>query len=101
MTGPLTDALGSLHLAGEEPICAEATNRDWWISDDHEQRTLAGRLCRLCPIADACTAEALDFGAVAGVWGGHDFHGSSPDSRAALARELGITTTTTGGRHDR
>lgn len=55
---------------GTLPPCADRSGA--WTSDDRDERALAARLCRPCPILTECGAAADSTKERFGVWAGVD-----------------------------
>lgn len=77
----------SLQLAAmadryESPVCTTRDIRDWWTSEDVDERELATAYCRDCPVAAACLAEGRRIRATVGVWGGVDLGAGQGRPRA-------------------
>ena len=66
----LAFALARLLANGSRPPCADGSGA--WTSDDHDERALAARLCRPCPILTECGAAADSTKERFGVWAGVD-----------------------------
>ena len=84
----LTLALVDLAKHGQRPPCGEADCREWFTSDDPDERKRAAILCRICPLTRECLREGLETRATAGVWGGHDLERVRPSKRRQLLNEL-------------
>lgn len=71
MTGhaDLQAALAALLEAGDRPPCA---GQDAWTSDDRDERDIAARLCRPCPLIPECQAAADSSDEAFGVWAARD-----------------------------
>jgi len=69
----LTMALINLPAQGRRSVCSDTAVKDFFLSEDVEERSLASRLCRLCPIRAECLAAAIANGERFGVFGGRDF----------------------------
>ncbi|HOA57786.1 MAG TPA: WhiB family transcriptional regulator [Dermatophilaceae bacterium] len=66
----LAFALARLLANGSRPPCADGSGA--WTSDDRDERALAARLCRPCPILTECGAAADSTKERFGVWAGVD-----------------------------
>ena len=66
----LAFALGRVLANGSRPPCADGSGA--WTSDDRDERALAARLCRPCPILTECGAAADSTKERFGVWAGVD-----------------------------
>ena len=66
----LSAALLRLVEQGTLPPCADRSGA--WTSDDRDERALAARLCRPCPILTECGAAADSTKERFGVWAGVD-----------------------------
>jgi len=66
----LAFALARLVANGSRPPCADGSGA--WTSDDRDERALAARLCRPCPILTECGAAADSTKERFGVWAGVD-----------------------------
>lgn len=60
---------------GEDP--------ELWFSDDESERDLAIRICRGCPVREACLQFAADNKTRYGVWGGEDLEAAKRKDTAA------------------
>jgi len=69
----LTMALINLSAEGHRSICTDTAVEDLFLSEDAEERSLATRLCRLCPVQPECLAAAIGNGERFGFFGGRDF----------------------------
>jgi transcription factor WhiB len=69
----LTMALINLSAEGGRSICTDTAVKDLFLSEDAQERSLATRLCRLCPVQAECLAAAVANGERFGVFGGRDF----------------------------
>jgi len=69
----LTMALINLTAQGRKSICIDTAVKDLFLSEDADERSLATRLCRLCPVQAECLAAAIANGERFGVFGGRDF----------------------------
>jgi WhiB family transcriptional regulator, redox-sensing transcriptional regulator len=67
-------------------LCAQ-TDPETFFPERGTPTTPAKRICRACPVQDACLEYALVHDERFGVWGG-----TSPIERRALRRERGIGT---------
>lgn len=70
----LDRALVDMAEKGRRPICGEYRDRgrDWWTSDDYEEREAAAHLCRGCELLALCEAVAAEERAAYHVWAGVD-----------------------------
>lgn len=66
-------ALVSMAAEGSRPRCAEGTDRNWWTSENADERAHAARLCGKCPAYSECAAVAEEEQPVWGVWAGVDY----------------------------
>ena len=78
----LTVALINLTARGGRTICSDSAVKDFFLSDDADERSLATRLCGLCPVQAECFAAALANQERFGVFGGRDFS-KSPTGETA------------------
>jgi WhiB family redox-sensing transcriptional regulator len=53
-----------------EGACAGSDSSDLFFSDRAEELAQAQDICRRCPVQTECLADALEYGAEWGVWGG-------------------------------
>lgn len=68
----LDRALVDLAARGQRPPCGQPWAEGLWVSDDYRDRLEAARLCRPCPVLEACRAAADEAGEKHHVWGGRD-----------------------------
>ena len=68
----LTEALLALLERGQTPPCRRSRHRDYWTSDDREEREYAAASCRMCPLLADCRAAADEAKEKFGVWAGVD-----------------------------
>jgi hypothetical protein len=68
----LTQALAELARSGELHHCGDPSTGWMWLSDDVEDRALAIKLCRGCPVFDLCGEAASLQRERFGVWAGRD-----------------------------
>jgi WhiB family redox-sensing transcriptional regulator len=54
----------------EQALCISTTDPDVFFPAGPEDLEPARRICRTCPVAGACLAEALGRAEIDGVWGG-------------------------------
>ncbi|ADG98596.1 transcription factor WhiB [Segniliparus rotundus DSM 44985] len=54
--------------------CQEALDPDLWFAEEPAALEFAKQSCGVCPVREACLAEALRRGEPWGVWGGEIFH---------------------------
>lgn len=66
----LDQALMSMASKGDKPRCAWPDMREWFTSDDPEERARAARRCHSCPIFTECAAVGEDESW--GIWAGVD-----------------------------
>lgn len=64
-------ALAHLKARGQLTPCAQHGGY-LWLADDAEDRAIAVKLCRPCPVLKACGQAAEETGEKWGVWGGRD-----------------------------
>jgi hypothetical protein len=66
----LTRALITIAARGLRTHCSQPEIRSWWLSDSQQERDVAARLCRGCPVFIPCAevGQHQRFG----VWGGVD-----------------------------
>ena len=76
-TERLNRALLDLAVEGGRPRCAEYGGHEMWTSDDPDDRALAARWCRGCPILPPCHDAAVAEGERWTVRGGVDFRSAS------------------------
>jgi hypothetical protein len=77
----LTRALLDLGKQGIRTRCQNPTTNHLWLSEDQYERDLARQLCGGCPIMRACFNSAVGSHATWGVYGGHDFSVTPPQSQ--------------------
>lgn len=65
----------------DRAACKGASDPDAFFPVSPSAQRYAQQICRICPVAAACLAEALATGADHGVWGGY-----TPEQRRALRR---------------
>lgn len=70
--GPFTRALITLASQGGRPPCGTWAEHNLWLSEDHEERARAAKLCTGCPVIVECGEAAEANGERFGVWGGAD-----------------------------
>lgn len=68
----LQTALHALADVGRRTPCADPARRNWWTSDNPDERTQATKLCELCPAFNACHNVAVARRERWGVWAGRD-----------------------------
>ena len=71
----------------EQAVCITATDPDVFFPAVPEDLEPARRICRACPVAGACLAEALDRAEIDGVWGGTT-HAERRTMRAVWRRDI-------------
>ncbi|HEY5843532.1 MAG TPA: WhiB family transcriptional regulator [Mycobacterium sp.] len=69
------------------------SNRDWWTSDDNDERTAAAFHCASCPVLGLCAAYADDARESHHVWAGVDRGKRTKPPRRSTdnARRMGWT----------
>jgi hypothetical protein len=65
----LTRALLDLTHRGMRPRCGDPEAHDWWLSESQQEREVAARWCRSCPILTPCgdVGQSQRFGVFGGV----------------------------------
>jgi hypothetical protein len=69
----LTIALLSAAANGLRAHCSDVATHHYWLSEFENERKLAMRACRGCPVFIECGAAAKANRETWGVWGGKDF----------------------------
>src|SRR5687768_4347347 len=66
----LTRALVNIAARGLRTHCSQPEIHSWWLSDSQQEREVAARLCRGCPVLEPCreVGQYQRFG----VWGSVD-----------------------------
>ena len=68
-----TQALINLRDRGQTPPCRRSQlTRDYWTSDNAEERAYAAASCGMCPVLADCHAAAVEANERFGVWAGVD-----------------------------
>ena len=75
--GALTEALIEMAAQGQrprcsQPRCSQPEDHYLWLSEDHDERRQAARLCAGCPVIDPCDRAASAQRASFGTWAGRD-----------------------------
>ncbi|SDS21639.1 Transcription factor WhiB [Friedmanniella luteola] len=82
----LTRALVQLASRGDRPRCGDPVTRDYWTSDNNQERKHAAAWCAGCPVLNLCSAAADETSERFGVWAGVDrTPRPRPESRKASA----------------
>jgi hypothetical protein len=68
----LTIALLNMAAGGQRTHCSDPTSHHLWLSEHPQDRAIAAKLCRGCPVLTVCRDTAEERDERWGVWGGID-----------------------------